>query len=98
METGDLISIQEFCEHYDIPISFLNSLNEFELVEIIISNEVQYINAVHIKKIEKFIRLHYELEINLEGMDVVNKLLNRVELLQDEITELRNKLNFYENS
>ena len=98
MEMGDLISIQEFCKYYNIHISFLNSLNEFELVEIITTQNVQYIHKMHIKNIEKMIRLHYELDINMEGMDVIYKLLNRVELLQNEITELQNKLSFYDNN
>ena len=97
MELDDVISIPQFCEYYNIPISFLNSLYEFELIEIISTQNVQYIRKIHIKNIEKMIRLHYELDINMEGMDVIYKLLNKVELLQNEIMELHNKLNFYED-
>lgn len=39
METKYLISIQQFCTHYRIPISFIASLNEFELVKIITIQE-----------------------------------------------------------
>ena len=60
------------------------------------NRNVQYINKMHIRSIEKMIRLHYQLGINIEGMDVIYELLNRVESLQAEIIELRNKLNFYE--
>lgn len=96
MGTKDIISIQQFCIHYNIPKSFIKSLNEFELVEIITIQEIQYINVRQIKDIEKMIRLHYELNINMEGMDVVYNLLKRVASLQDEIIILDNRLKFHE--
>ena len=43
------------------------------------------------------IRLHYDLNINLEGLDAVYNLLKRVENLQSEITSLHNKLRIYED-
>jgi hypothetical protein len=96
MKTKDIISIQEICIHYNIPISFITALNEFELVEIITIQEIQYINVRQIKDIEKMIRLHYELHINMEGMDVVYNLLKQVASLQDEIIILDNRLKFHE--
>jgi hypothetical protein len=96
METKDIISIQQFCIHYNIPISFITSLNEFELIKIITIQKVQYINITQIKDIEKMIRLHYELDINIEGIDVVYNLLKQVKSLQHEIKELDNRLKFHE--
>jgi len=97
METKDLISIQQFCSHYNIPISFITSLNEFELIEIDTIQETQCIQKGQIKDIEKLMRLHFELDINLEGMDAVYNLLKQVATLQEEIVELTNKLKFYED-
>ncbi len=96
MERKEIISIQQFCIHYNIPISFIKSLNEFELVEIKTIQKIQYINTSQIKDIEKMIRLHYELHINMEGLDVVYNLLKQVESLQDEIMALDNRLKFHE--
>ena len=42
-------------------------------------------------------RLHYDLDINIEGIDAIYNLLKQVEELQSQIITLRNKLNFYEN-
>jgi hypothetical protein len=96
MKTKDIISIQEICIHYNIPISFITALNEFELVEIKTIQKIQYIKTSQIKGIEKMIRLHYELDINMEGLDVVYNLLKQVESLQEEIIELDNRLKFHE--
>ena len=42
-------------------------------------------------------RIHYDLEINFEGLDAIYNLLNQVESLKEEITLLHNKLRFYED-
>ncbi|MGJ8744296.1 chaperone modulator CbpM [Polaribacter sp.] len=97
METQNLISIQQFCEHYSIPTTFMNQLKEYELIEVIVENDDHYIKITQITEVEKMIRLHYDLNINLEGVDVIYNLLNQVESLKKEINNLQNKLNFYEN-
>ncbi len=95
METEELISIEKFCKHYHVPESFINSLNEFELIEFITYEQVNCVNKSQISDIEKMMRLHFDLQINLEGLDVILNLLQQVEDLQEEITELKNELNRY---
>jgi len=97
METKNLISIQQFCKHYNIPSTFINALQEYQLVEIIVTKSDNYLKMTQLHEVEKMIRLHYDLDINLEGIDAIYNLLKQVESLQDEITSLKNKLNFYEN-
>lgn len=97
METKNLISVQLLCNHYNIPVSFIDALQEFQLVEIIVKNEGLYIHSEHIKELEKMMRLHYDLDINFEGVDAIYNLLNQVESLKEEITLLQNKLRFYED-
>ncbi|HMQ44948.1 MAG TPA: chaperone modulator CbpM [Mariniflexile sp.] len=41
-------------------------------------------------------RLHFELDINLEGLDAIHHLLKQVETLQQDIVTLHNKLQRYE--
>jgi len=96
-ETKDLISIQQLCVNYNIPQSFTDSLYEFELIEVITTNDIQYVSITQIKNIEKMMRLHYELDINLEGMHAISNLLYQVESLQEKIRKLNNRLNFYES-
>jgi len=49
-------------------------------------------------KLEQIVRLHQELNINSEGIDAIINLLKRIENMQNEIIELRNKLNFHEEN
>lgn len=97
METKNLISIQQFCAQYEIPVTFINALHEYELIEIIVTENNNYLKEAQIERIEKMIRLHYDLEINLEGIHVIENLLDRLENLQSQITTLNNRLKFYED-
>ena len=97
MNEKDLITIPQFCTHYNIPVTFIDSLNEYELIEVIILENAQYISVTQIKDIEKMMRLHFDLEINLEGVHAISSLLRQVDALQNEVKKLNNKLSFYED-
>ncbi|QCE43338.1 chaperone modulator CbpM [Psychroserpens sp. NJDZ02] len=97
MEVTDLISITTFCTHYNVPTTFINQLQDYELIEVVVSEQEEYIKLTQINEVEKMMRLHYDLNINLEGLDAVYNLLKRVENLQSEITSLHNKLRLYED-
>jgi hypothetical protein len=96
METTHLISIQQFCSHYNVPVSFINALHEYDLIEITITDNTNYLKTNQLNDVEKMMRLHYDLDINIEGIDAIYNLLKQVEDLQSQIITLRNKLNFYE--
>lgn len=96
METEQLIAAEQFCSHYHVNISFVHSLHEIGLIETIVREETEFIQVPHIQKIEQIIRLHDDLDINLEGIQAIDSLLSRMERMQQEITEIRNKLRFYE--
>src|SRR5664280_1814607 len=96
METELLIALDEFCTVHNIEISFIYSLQESGLIEIIKIRDANFIEADHLHQLEKFVRLYYELDINLEGIETINYLLHRINSMQDEITTLRNRLRIYE--
>ncbi len=97
METDNLISVQQFCIHHNVEFAFINSLNEYGLIEVTTVEETQYIYKGQLKDLEKMIRMHYELDINIEGIDAISHLLNMVDDLHTELTSLKNKLRLYEN-
>jgi hypothetical protein len=91
MKTIKTISISQFCSHYDIPNSFINNLIEYKLIELIDKNNKKYIAENQLHHIEKLIRLHYDLAINFEGLDVINNLLQRIESLEQELNSINNQ-------
>ncbi|HEY5966808.1 MAG TPA: chaperone modulator CbpM [Chitinophagaceae bacterium] len=95
MELAGMIVLDEFCTSHQVKVSFVRSLEEHGLVETVIVNETLCIAEIELPKLEQIIRLHQELNINPEGIDAINILLKHIETMQNEITVLRNKLDFY---
>lgn len=96
METKNLILVTQICAHHDIEISFVDALQEFGLIEVVVIENNQYLSNEQLKDLEKMMRLHYELNINMEGIDAVSNLLKRIDHLQEELLAAKNKLRLLE--
>ena len=96
METKNLILIEHFCTNHEIEFSFIDSLQEFGLIEVIIHEDNKYIPQGQLKEIEKMMRMHYDLDINMEGIDVISHLLKRIDHLQQELKLSQNRLRLFE--
>jgi hypothetical protein len=91
----DMIELNEFCNSHQIEVSFIQSLEEYGLVEIVIADQSMCIYATELPRLERIVRLHRELNINPEGIDVIDQLLKRLNDMHHEIIQLRNQLDFY---
>ena len=98
MHKEHLISAIEFCNHHEIEISFISSLHETGLIEVIQIEETEYIDESQLVQLEKIVRFYYDLGINLEGIETINHLLDRMNDMQVEIMALRNRLRLYESN
>jgi len=98
MAIQDLILIEKLCIHYKIEFSFFDALNNIGLIEIETVGQNKFINQDKIGDLEKMIRLHHELNVNLEGIDIVFNLLQNEKALQEEINILKNRLRLHENN
>ena len=96
METQDLIIIDVFCHEYQIEINFINDLESFGLIETIVHNENKYLDKNQLVHVEKIIRLHNDLNINKEGIEIILGLLEKEKQLLSEIKYLKNRLDLYE--
>ena len=92
MEQEELIPVKDFCIHHNIEYSFISSLENSGLISITSVKRSSFIHVDEMHKLEKFVRLHYDLDINLEGIETINYLLERIEKMQREIVNLKNKL------
>jgi MerR HTH family regulatory protein len=97
MNTEKFISLNTLSSHYQVDISFFNTLVEMGLIEVEVLDQSFYIQQDKITVIEKIIRLHHELEVNVEGIDVVFNLLARIQDLQNELMITKNRLRLYED-
>lgn len=96
MQIENLIALDEFCAKHEIEISFVDSLQQNGLIEITMIENAWFIDSNQLLQLEKFVRFYYELDINLEGIETISHLLERVNALQDELTILKNRLGIYE--
>lgn len=96
MEPEKYIRITELCSYYSIDDTFVYSLRDYGLMEILVMEDQEMIPEEQVKDFEKMLRLHYDLKINLEGIDAINHLLHQIHDLQKEVKFLKNKLNRWE--
>jgi hypothetical protein len=89
------IPLQRLSQHYEVEITFFGELHEFGLIEIATVEQDQFLHQDDLGRLEKVIRLHRDLSMNLEGIDVVMHLLARIEELQSELHRAHRRLRFY---
>ncbi|MBS1747875.1 MAG: hypothetical protein JST21_17060 [Bacteroidetes bacterium] len=92
MQNENLIPVEICHTRYNVEISFLQSLDQYGFIHLVSVEEKQYIETDELQILEKFIRMHYDLNINLEGIEAISFLLDRVQNMQDEIAYLKSKL------
>ncbi|MDD2820982.1 MAG: chaperone modulator CbpM [Flavobacterium sp.] len=97
MNIENLIPVTALCTYYKVEMPFFGHLNEMGLIEIQIIEEIQYIHPDALYEIEKMIRMHQELAVNIEGIDVVFNLLQKIDALQNELIAVKNRLRLYES-
>jgi len=96
MENEEMIRIELICTCYNVDPSFIDSLQDFGLIEVRTVDEGKFVEVTKINDLEKMIRLHYDLDINIEGIETIFHLLEKIEQLQDNLNEMRNRLMRYE--
>jgi hypothetical protein len=92
MENQKLVLVETLCIHYELEASFFESLEEIGLIILVRENEENYIPEEKVTDLEKVLRQHKELDVNLEGIDVILNLLGKVESLQTELTLAKQRL------
>jgi hypothetical protein len=96
MSTEHLIPASDLCTSHHIELTFIQSLHEYGLIEITTIEQNSFVHPDQLPQLEQFIRWHYELDINLAGIDAISNLLQRIEHMQHEIRTLKSKLDRYE--
>lgn len=97
MQTEDMIPVDEFCIHHNIELSFIYSLQDSGLVEVTRVEEKFFVPVTQLPDLERLVRLYQDLDINLEGIETITYLLQRMNAMQQQITQLSNRLSLYEN-
>lgn len=97
MSTEELILVEQFCVYHNVEYSFIRSLEESGLIHIMVKEETAYLPESDLRDAEQYLRLRNELDLTIEGIEVVRHLLDKLKHKEEEITSLQNKLKFYES-
>jgi hypothetical protein len=89
---SERISREELVKIYNIEITFFDELVDGGLLNVETENEVRYLLYEDLPVFEKFTNWHYDLEINLPGLEVIHDMLRKMEDLKRKNRDLMNKL------
>lgn len=84
------ISREQLVELYQIELTFFDDLEDCGLLHTETENNIKFISYDELPLFEKLANWHYDLEVNLPGLEVLYHLLQKMEALQKENRKLRN--------
>lgn len=96
MSLEELIATEDLCSRYCVERTFIHSLYESGIIEIVKIEEKEYVHWDNLHQFERMRRLHQDLSINTEGLAAIHQLLQQVQDLQKLNQELKNRLDLYE--
>ncbi len=80
---------------YQVEESFIDSLCDLGLLRLSDAENDRFLEYNELEELEQFVRWHNEMDINVEGIEALYHMLDRVKSLQTELEQLRNELRFY---
>lgn len=89
---SERISREELVQIYNIEITFFDELVDSGLLNIETDNEIRYLMYEDLPTFERFTNWHYDLEINLPGLEVIHNMLQKMENLNQINRELMQKI------
>ncbi|KQT21606.1 MerR family transcriptional regulator [Chryseobacterium sp. Leaf405] len=89
---SERISREELVKIYKIEVTFFDELVNSGLLNIQTENEIRYLMYEDLPNFERFTNWHYDLEINLPGLEVIHEMLQKMNDLRQKNRELMNKL------
>ena len=89
---SERISREELVKIYNVEITFFNELVDSGLLNIHTDDEIHYLMYEDLPTFERFTNWHYDLEINLPGLEVIHDMLSKMEDLKRKNRDLMNKL------
>lgn len=93
----DLILVKEYCQKTRLEPSFFVMLEESGLIDIYIVEGEKNFPYSQLPDLERYARMYYDLSINIEGIDAIHHILNRMNEMQKELDILRSRLGLYES-
>ena len=84
-----LFRVIDICKTNNIEYTFVHELHSNGLIQIIVKEEQEYLEEEQVYHVERFSTWHYELDLNVQGIEVVSNLIDKIEELQRELKALK---------
>jgi hypothetical protein len=97
MPANNAIIASVFCRVNNIDYTFIERLEQNGLIQTNVQSGNVYIPEEQLPELEKIIRLYYDMDINIEGIETIRYLVQKIETLHDEMIQLKNRLSLYES-
>lgn len=94
----ELIIVSDYCLKCHIEPSFIDLLDEVGLISVRTEGGEHYLFVSQLPELERYSRMYYDLSINLEGIDAIHHLLDRMDGMRREIDLLRRQLLLHRRS
>ena len=88
----ELIIVSEYCQKCHLEPSFIEMLEEGGLINVRTEAGKHYLLVSELPNVERYSRMYYDLSINMEGIDAIHHMLERMDDMRREITSLRKQL------
>lgn len=79
------ISIEKICTLYNISLDDLEVMEEYDLIQVTYIDNALLIDMDEIAKLERYIRLYFDLGINIQGLAAIDDLLKERTMLKAEL-------------
>lgn len=84
-----LFKIIDICQSNHIEATFIRELQQNGLIEITVIEDQEFVQEEQVAQIEKYHNWHYSLELNVQGIEIVQHLIHKIEILQHELKNLK---------
>ncbi|MRJ07755.1 hypothetical protein EDL98_10755 [Ornithobacterium rhinotracheale] len=90
------IKISDYCKNTQIEHTFISDLHNEGILALQQIDEEDCIEEDRLEELEKYSRWHYDLGVNLAGIDAMRHMLQRMQQMEREIQSLKNSLRFFD--
>lgn len=96
MATVKYITIEEFANFHQVTTKLVYEFADFGLIEVEQVETKPCIVANHLDQCERAIRLHRDLGVNKEGIEIILEMREKHAEMQKELLKLRHKIKKHE--
>lgn len=90
------ITISEYCSYNQVEPDFIMALVEGGILELRHEPNEPSIDLETLEALERYRRLRYDLDINIQGLSAIHHLLEKMEQMHFEMKRMENTISFYE--